>query len=304
MNLPWQGVFPAVTTQFRDDQSLDVPSTLAHVERLLEAGVHGLVMLGTLGEGTSLEPEEKRELLAATVEAVAGRVPVLAGVAELTTAAGCGFARDAQTIGADGLMVLPALVYKADAREALAHHRAVAGASGLPVMIYNNPVSYGVDVTPEMFAELASEPTIVAIKESSEDTRRIVDLRNAVGDRYVLFCGVDDIALECLLLGADGWLAGLVDAFPAETLRLWELARAGRLEEARELYRWFMPVLHLDTEVKLVQAIKLAVADVGWGRETVRAPRLPLAGAERERILGTIREALATRPQAATAPAA
>ncbi len=302
MQVSWQGVFPAVTTQFRADESLDVDATLAHLEQLLAAGVHGLVMLGTLGEGASLDAGEKRALLSTTVAAVGGRVPVLAGVAETTTAAACRLAADAEARGVDGLMVLPGLLYKADPIEALAHHRSVARASGLPIMVYNNPVAYGVDVTPEMFAELAEEPTIVAIKESSEDTRRIVDLRNAVGDRYLLFCGVDDIALECLLLGAEGWLAGLVDAFPAETVRLFELARAGRLEEARVLYRWFMPLLHLDTHVKLVQYIKLAVAEVGWGTETVRAPRQPLARDERQRVLATIRAAIATRP-APAAPA-
>jgi 4-hydroxy-tetrahydrodipicolinate synthase len=296
MRVSWRGVFPAVTTQFRADEALDVEKTLAHVEQLLAAGVHGLVMLGTLGEGSALDAEEKRTLLSATVAAVAGRMPVLAGVAETTTAAACRLASDAEARGVDGLMVLPGLLYKADAREALAHHRSVARASGLPIMVYNNPVAYGVDVTPEMFAELADEPTLVAIKESSEDTRRIVDLANTVGDRYILFCGVDDIALECLLLGAEGWLAGLVDAFPAETVRLFELAKAGRLEEACALYHWFMPLLHLDTHTKLVQYIKLAVAEVGWGTEAVRAPRLPLVGEERQRVLGTIRAALTTRP--------
>lgn len=297
MRVDWRGVFPAVTTQFTGSGEVDAGATARHVEVLLAAGVHGVVMLGTLGEGSSLEAEEKRALLAATVEGVGGRVPVLAGVAELSTAAACRMARDAEGIGVDGLMVLPALVYRADAREAMGHFRAVAGASGLPVMVYNNPVAYGVDVTPEMFAELADEETIVAIKESSEDTRRVTELRNAVGDRYALFGGVDDIALECLLLGADGWLAGLVDAFPRETVRLWELARAGALEEARVLYRWFLPLLRLDTEVKLVQNIKLAVAEVGWGTETVRAPRLPLAGEERERALRVIRTAISHRPR-------
>jgi len=296
MRVDWSGVFPALTTQLTPDQELDADATMAHVEHLLAAGVHGVVMLGTLGEGTSLSAEEKRQLLAATVGAVGGRVPVLAGVAEYTTAEACRLARDAEELGVDGLMVLPGMVYRSDPRETLAHFRSVARASGLPVMVYNNPVSYGVDVTPEMFAELADEETLVAIKESSEDTRRIVDLRNAVGERYVLFCGVDDIALEALAAGADGWLAGLVDAFPAETVRLWELMREGNLDEARAIYRWFMPLLHLDTHPKLVQYIKLAVAEVGWGAETVRAPRLPLEGEERKRVLAVIRKGIAERP--------
>lgn len=296
MRVDWTGIFPAVTTQLTAAEELDTAATVRHVEHLLAAGVHGVVMLGTLGEGTSLAAEEKRSLLAATVAAVAGRVPVLAGVAEYTTAEACRLARDAEELGVDGLMVLPGMVYRSDRRETLAHYRAVARASGLPVMVYNNPVSYGVDVTPEMFAELADEETLVAIKESSEDTRRIVDLRNAVGERYVLFCGVDDIALEALAAGADGWLAGLVNAFPAETVRLFDLVRDGDLDEARALYSWFMPLLHLDTHPKLVQYIKLAVAEVGWGTETVRAPRLPLEGDERDRVLAVIRQGLADRP--------
>ena len=296
MRVDWTGIFPALTTQLTSDQEVDTDATMAHVEHLLSAGVHGVVMLGTLGEGTSLSAEEKRQLLAATVAAAGGRVPVLAGVAEYTTAEACRLARDAEELGVDGLMVLPGMVYRSDPRETLTHFRSVARASGLPVMVYNNPVSYGVDVTPEMFAELADEETLVAIKESSEDTRRIVDLRNAVGERYVLFCGVDDIALEALAAGADGWLAGLVDAFPAETVRLWELMREGNLDEARAIYRWFMPLLHLDTHPKLVQYIKLAVAEVGWGAETVRAPRLPLEGEERKRVLAVIRKGIAERP--------
>lgn len=296
MHVDWKGIFPALTTQFTADQELDIDATMGHVERLLEGGVHGVVMLGTLGEGTSLSPDEKRILLASTVAAVGGRVPVLAGVAEYTTAAACALARDAEEIGVDGLMVLPGMVYRSDPRETVTHYRSVARASGLPVMAYNNPVSYGVDITPGMFADLADAATLVAIKESSEDTRRIVDLRNAVGDRYVLFCGVDDIALEALAAGADGWLAGLVDAFPRETVRIWELMNEGKLEEARAIYRWFMPLLHLDTHPKLVQYIKLAVAEVGWGTETVRAPRLPLDTAERDRILAIIRRGIAERP--------
>ena len=296
MNVDWHGIFPALTTQFEEDESLDHEATVEHVERLIEAGVHGVVMLGTLGEGNSLSADEKRELLIATVSAVDGRVPVIAGVAEYTTAAAERLAAAAERIGVDGLMVLPGMTYRSDPRETIAHYRAVAGASGLPVMVYNNPVSYGVDVTPEMFAELADCETIVAIKESSEDTRRITDIRNSVGNRYVLFCGVDDIALEALAAGADGWLAGLVDAFPRETVRIWELVGEGRLDEARAIYRWFMPMLHLDTHPKLVQYIKLAVQEVGWGRETVRRPRLPIEGDERERVLETIRAGIADRP--------
>jgi dihydrodipicolinate synthase/N-acetylneuraminate lyase len=296
MRVKWKGVFPAVTTQFQRDQSLDVEATAAHVDVLIRSGVHGLIPLGTVGENTALEYGEKLILLKATVQTAAGRVPVLAGIAEYTTALACRFARDAEKAGVDGLMILPAMVYKADSREALTHVRAVARATGLPVMCYNNPISYGVDITPEMFEQLAGEPNIVAIKESSEDVRRITDLINLLGDRYILFNGVDDLVLESVLLGATGWVAGLVNAFPAENQALWDLAVSGKFEEAREIYRWFMPLLHLDTKVKLVQYIKLAMSETGLGSETVRAPRLPIEGEERRRILQIIRNAIATRP--------
>jgi dihydrodipicolinate synthase/N-acetylneuraminate lyase len=297
MAAQWHGVFPAATTQFHHDQSLDIRSTLSHLETMIKAGVHGLIMLGTVGENCSLEYSEKFDVLKATVEYVAGRVPVLSGVAECTTALACRFARDAQRIGADGLMVLPAMVYKSDPREAIVHFRTVAAASDLPIMVYNNPVTYGVDVTPEMFAELADEPRLVAIKESSENVRRITDLKHTCGDRYTLFCGVDDLVLESLLLGATGWVSGLVNAFPAENRLLWDLATSGRWNEALDVYRWYTPLLHLDTHVKLVQYIKLAAQECGLGSEMVRAPRLPLEGEERERILSIIRRGIATRPK-------
>lgn len=298
-NVPWTGVFPAATTHFHDDQSLDIAETTDHVEAMIDTGVHGMIMLGTVGENCSLDDAEKLDVLKATVQRVAGRVPVLSGVAECTTARACRFARDAEAIGVDGLMVLPAMVYKSDARETMAHFRAVGNASALPIMCYNNPVSYGVDITPEMFAELSDEPTLVAIKESSEDVRRITDLRNAVGDRYLLFCGVDDLVLESLLLGAQGWVSGLVNAFPRENRLVWDLATSGRLDDALEVYRWYMPLLHLDTHVKLVQYIKLAVAECGLGSEMVRAPRLTLEGEERERIQAIIRKGIESRPDPA-----
>jgi len=292
----WHGVYPAVTTQFRDDHSVDLPATLEHVETLLRAGVHGLIMLGTVGENCSLEYPEKLEVLRATIRAVAKRVPVLSGVAECSTALACRFAADAQKAGADGLMVLPAMVYKSDPRETITHFRAVARASELPILVYNNPVSYGVDITPAMFQEMADEPKFVAIKESSENVRRITDLKNQCGDRYLLFCGVDDLVLESVVLGAVGWVSGLVNAFPAENRLLWDLALAGRYEEAVKLYRWYTPLLHLDTHLKLVQYIKLAMAETGLGSERVRPPRLPLTGAERESVLAIIRTAIQTRP--------
>ncbi len=301
MAIEWRGVYPAVTTQFKPDQSLDLEATEAHLDMLIRAGVDGLVMLGTVGEAASLDPVEKRDVLNAAVKTAGGRLPVLAGVAEGATAAACRLAVDAQDLGCDGLMVLPGLVYTSDARETLAHYRSVAQATNLPVMCYNNPVSYGVDITPQMFADLADTPNLLAIKESSDDVRRLTDLVNLLGDRYVLFCGVDDLALESALMGADGWVAGLVNAFPEETVQLWSLAKAGRWEVARALYRWFAPVLHLDCHVKLVQYIKLAQAMCGLGTETVRAPRMVIEGEERERVMAIIQAAIDARPARAAA---
>ncbi len=297
MSPTWRGVYPAITTQFHADHSLNLDGTNRHIDKLIEAGVHGIIVLGTVGENCSLEYAEKLEVLRAAVSHVNHRVPVLSGVAECSTRLACRFAADAEKAGADGLMVLPAMVYKSDPRETIAHYRAVANASDLPIMCYNNPVSYGVDITPAMFADLADEPKFVAIKESSENVRRITDLKNQCGDRYILFCGVDDLVLESMLLGAVGWVSGLVNAFPAENRLLWDLASAGKYEEALKVYRWYTPLLHLDTHPKLVQYIKLATAATGLGSETVRPPRLPLAGKEREEILAIIRTAIETRPK-------
>jgi dihydrodipicolinate synthase/N-acetylneuraminate lyase len=296
MNVTWRGVFPATTTEFKADQSLDLPATAKHIDAMIHAGVHGLIVLGTVGENCSLEYREKLDVIRTAKEAIGGRVPLLTGVAECSTALACRFAVDAQKAGVDGLMVLPAMVYKADGREAMTHFRAVAKATDLPIMVYNNPVSYGVDITPPMFVDLADELKFVAIKESSENVRRITDLKNVCGDRYLLFAGVDDLALESAMLGASGWVSGLVNAFPAENRLLWDLATAGQFEEALKIYRWYTPLLHLDTHVKLVQYIKLANAECGLGSEMVRAPRLPLEGNEREEILAIIRKAIRTRP--------
>jgi len=293
----WKGVFPAATTQLKRDQSLDLKATARHLEVLIDSGVSGLIMLGSLGENTALEAEEKRRVMEMAVKTSAGRVPVLSGVAECSTAAACRYARDMEKLGADGLMVLPAMVYKADPRETITHFRTVAKASELPIICYNNPVAYTVDITPEMFAELADEKTLVAIKESSGNVRRITDLFNTVGNRYTIFTGVDDLALESVLLGAEGWIAGVGLAFPRENQYLWELATSGQWEKARELYRWYTPLLHLDIPIKFVQYIKLAIQECGLGAEWVRAPRLPLEGREREEILKIIRKGIATRPK-------
>jgi 4-hydroxy-tetrahydrodipicolinate synthase len=292
----WSGVFPATTTQFTRDERLDVAATQKVVAALIDDGVDGVICMGTVGENCSLSADEKRAVMAAIREAAAGRVPVLSGVAENTTALASQYARDAEKIGIDGLMLLPAMVYKSNRRETLHHYRSVAEATGLPIMVYNNPVSYGVDITVEMFGELAELSNIVAIKESSEDTRRLTDLRRAHGERFVLFAGVDDIVLECLMLGASGWVSGLTNAFPRESVALFALAKAGRYAEALAIYRWFMPLLHLDTTPTLVQCIKLAEQLMGRGSEMVRAPRLCLDGSERAWVEALVREAVATRP--------
>ncbi|MBM3836063.1 MAG: dihydrodipicolinate synthase family protein [Verrucomicrobia bacterium] len=293
----WTGVFPAVTTQLKKDQSLDLDATAKHVEALIESGVTGLIMCGSLGENQSLDPREKRQVIEMAVKVARGRLPVLSGVAEMSTEAACCYVRDCEKLGADGFMLMPAMVYKGDPREAMTHLRSVAKATGLPIMIYNNPISYGNDVTPEMFAQLAGVTNFVAIKESSGNTRRITDLRNTVGDRYAIFTGVDDLVLESAILGIDGWVAGAGIAFPEENQYLWELTRRGQWEKARQIYRWFTPLLHLDTHVKFVQYIKLAVQECGFGAEWVRAPRLPLTGGERAQVLKIIRDGINQRPR-------
>lgn len=296
MNVDWSGVFPAITTKFKEDHSLDFGAMEEHLEAQIEAGVHGFVMLGTLGENASLSTDEKHEVVKAALSVSDGRVPVLAGVAETTTAAASEFVERGTSYGTDGFMLLPGMLYHSDRRETLRHFRTVAERSERPLMIYNNPVAYDVDTTPEMFAELAEEESIVAIKESSDDVRRITDIYNQTGNRYQLFCGVDNLALESMLMGAVGWVAGLVNAFPEETVAIYELVQAGRVEEAREIYRWFAPLLDLDVSTKLVQNIKLAEAMVGIGTEPVRPPRLPLAGEERARVKQVIEKGLAERP--------
>jgi 4-hydroxy-tetrahydrodipicolinate synthase len=292
----WSGVFPAVPTQFATDLALDIPATLKHVDALLENGVHGLIMLGTIGENCSLSRAEKTQVLRATVEMVRGRVPVLNGVAEFTTQGACDTARAAEDSGVDGLMVMPAMVYNSDERETVHHFRTVAASTGLPIMCYNNPPVYRVDLTPSMFKALADVENLVCIKEASGDVRRVTDLFNALGNRYLVFSGLDDVALESILLGCTGWVSGLVDAFPRENRLLWDAATSGDCRRALEIYRWYMPMLHFDSHPKLVQYIKLTCAELGYGTETVRPPRLPLVGEERERILKIVRDCVATRP--------
>ncbi len=298
MKHPWTGVFPAITTQMHRDGSLDLEATARHTEGLIASGITGIVFLGSLGENQTLSGEEKRLVMREMVRVVRGRIPVLSGVAEAATAEAVRYTRDCEALGADGCMVLPPMSYRTpDPEERLAHFRTVAKSTGLPLMIYNNPISYANEVTPEMFARLASVKNFVAIKESSGDTRRITDLRNTVGDRYALFTGVDDLVLESAALGIDGWVAGTGIAFPAHNQWLWELLQAGDFQKAREIYRWFTPLLHLDVQVKFVQNIKLAVQECGLGKEWTRAPRLPLRGAERKAVLKIIHDGIASAPK-------
>lgn len=297
MKTKWTGVFPAITTQMHRDGSLNLEGTARHAEILIESGVQGLIFLGSLGENQTMTASEKRSVLEAMRDAVQGRVPVLSGVAETSTGEAIRYARDLEKMGVDGLMLMPAMLYRSDAREVLTHFKAVAASTGLPIMIYNNPISYANDITPSMFAELASVKNFVALKESSGDTRRITDLHNAVGDRYALFTGVDNLVMECAILGIDGWVAGTGIAFPEENQYLWELTRAGEWDKALEIYRWFTPLLHLDVHPKFVQYIKLAVQECGLGEEWVRPPRLPLVGAERKQVLQIIRHGIENRPR-------
>ena len=293
----WSGVFPACTTQLKRDQSLDLPATARHLEALIESGVNGLIMCGSLGENQTLDPDEKRAVVRCAVETARGRVPVLSGVAESSTAAAIRYVRDVEKLGASGVMLMPPMSYKGDPRETVTYFRAVARGGGLPIMIYNNPISYANDLTPALLAALADEEKFVALKESSGDPRRVTELHNTVGGRYAIFTGVDDLLLEASILGLDGWVAGTGIAFPRENQQLWKLTREGRWDEARQLYRWFQPLLKLDTHVHFVQYIKLCEQETGLGAEWVRAPRLLIAGTERRRVLQIIREGIRHRPK-------
>jgi 1-pyrroline-4-hydroxy-2-carboxylate deaminase len=300
----WHGVYPAATTQFAADFSLDIPACRRTLTALVADGVDGLVLLGTVGENNSLRPEEKRFALRAAVEAVGGRVPLVAGVSELTTDRAVEFARDAEKIGIDALMVLPAMVYVPTPEELYAHFRAVAEATALPIMLYNNPPAYRVTIELETLERLAAIPNVVAIKESAPDPRRFTDIANRFGDRFTMLAGLDDVALEAFLLGAVGWVSGLTSAFPRESVAMVAAAKRGDWDEARRIYRWFMPLLHLDADHDLVQSIKLAEQLMGRGSERVRMPRLPLSGERRADVIARVETCKATRPIAAPGAAA
>lgn len=294
--ISWQGVFPAVTTQFRDDASLDVDATAKVIDGLVGDGVSGLIVCGTVGENTSLSRAEKVQVMEAAVGVARGRVPVICGIAEFTTANAIETARAAAAAKVDGIMVMPALVYSAKPHESAAHFRSVARATELPVMVYNNPPIYKNDITPDILASLADCDTIVCFKDSSGDTRRFIDTRRRVGDRFVLFAGLDDVVVESVAMGAVGWVSGMSNAFPREGETLFRLARAGRHAELMPLYEWFMPLLHLDARPDLVQCIKWCEHRMGRGSWRTRAPRLPLQGDDLAHVERVMDEALGQRP--------
>jgi 4-hydroxy-tetrahydrodipicolinate synthase len=295
MTFEWKGIFPALTTQFTKNDELDLPLFERSLRSQLDAGVHGIVLGGTLGEASTLSTAEKETLVRFAIEKINGKVPVILNIAEASTKDALLQTANAIKWGADGLMLLPPMRYKADDRETVVYFKKIAQSTDLPIMIYNNPVDYKIEVTLDMFDELQACKNITAVKESTRDVSNVTRMRNHFGNRYQILCGVDTIAMEELLLGADGWVAGLVCAFPKETVMIYELVKAGKIEEATKIYRWFMPLLELDIHPKLVQYIKLAAAQTGLGSEYVRAPRLILEGAEREKILSIINKGIATR---------
>ena len=297
MRPEWKGVYPALTTKFTHDDQLDIPAFLKNIEFQIESGVHGCVIGGSLGEASTLTQGEKVELLTAAVSHINDRIPVIMNIAEQSTADAVSAAQNAQDNRADGLMMLPPMRYPSDSRETVEFYKAVATSCDLPIMTYNNPFDYKIEITIPMFEELLKLDSIEATKESTRDVTNVTRMRNAFGDDIKILCGVDTLALEELALGADGWVAGLVDAFPRETVVIYELVQQGRLKEARDIYRWFMPLLELDIHPKLVQYIKLAEVATGIGTEPVRPPRLPLEGEERTRVQKIINDALAIRPE-------
>ncbi|SFC70692.1 4-hydroxy-tetrahydrodipicolinate synthase [Zunongwangia mangrovi] len=298
MAIKWEGVMPAVTTKFTKDDELDLVTFEKNINAQLEAGVNGIILGGTLGEASTLTPAEKETLVKKTLEITAGQVPVIINIAEQSTTEAIQVAKNAEAWGAQGLMLLPPMRYKATDHETVVYFKEIAKSTSLPIMIYNNPVDYKIEVTIEMFEELLADcPTIEAVKESTRDISNVTRLKNKFGDRIKILCGVDTLALESMVAGADGWVAGLVAAYPAETVAIYKLVKAGDIEEALRIYRWFMPLLELDISPQLVQNIKLAEVATGLGTEYVRAPRLVLQGAERERVQGIIDAAMAVRPE-------
>lgn len=296
MQFEWKGVFPALLTPFTDKDELDLVVFEKNLAAQVAAGVHGVIIGGSLGEASTITEMEKESMVKFAGDYLNGQIPVVLNIAENTTRDAIQQAANAKKWGANGIMLLPPMRYKADDRETISFFKTVARSTGLPIMIYNNPHDYKIDTRPDMFDELIECENITALKESSRDITNLTRMKNRFGDRIKILCGVDTLALEELCLGADGWVAGLVDAFPRETVAIYQFVKEGKLEEAIKIYRWFMPLLELDIHPKLVQYIKLAATQTGLGSEYVRAPRLPLVGEERERILKIIEEGISTRP--------
>ena len=296
MSFEWKGVFPALLTPFTADDKLDLAMYEKNLAAQVDAGVHGIIIGGSLGEASTITVKEKEELVEFSIEYLNGKIPVILNIAESSTKDAIQQAINAHTWGADGIMLLPPMRYKSDDRETITYFKAVANSTELPIMIYNNPVDYKIDTRPDMFDELVDCKNITALKESSRDVTNLTRMKNRFGDRFKILCGVDTLAMEELCLGADGLVAGLVCAFPAETVAIYNLVEAGKIAEATKIYRWFMPMLELDIHPKLVQYIKLAATQVGICNEYVRAPRLTLIGEERERVLKVINDGIATRP--------
>ena len=297
MSVYWKGIYPAITTKFTEDDQLDLSAFGTNLQAQIDAGVDGIILGGSLGEASSLTEDEKFELVRFTLAQAGDQIPVVLNIAEQTTREAVRIAEKAQEAGAHGLMLLPPMRYKATDRETVTYFQDIAGATDLPIMIYNNPIDYGIEITLDMFEQLASLPTVQAVKESSRQISNVTKMYNRFGDRFRVLTGVDTLALESLLMGADGWVAGLVCAFPRETVAIYRLVQAGRIAEAMEIYRWFLPILELDVSPQLVQNIKLAEVATGLGTEHMRRPRLPLAGAERQRVLTILEEGLANRPE-------
>ncbi|MBT29342.1 MAG: dihydrodipicolinate synthase family protein [Thalassobius sp.] len=297
MKVNWKGIYPAITTKFTDDDKIDFAAFEKNLVYQMEAGIDGVILGGTLGEASSLSEEERIALTKATVEMVDGKIPVILNIAEQATSVAVKQAQIAKECGASGLMMLPPMRYKATSRETVEYFKAIANSTDLPIMIYNNPVDYKIMVTLEMYEELAECKNIVAVKESTRDVSNVTRMINKFGDRFSVMGGIDTLALECMYLGATGWVGGLVCAFPRETVAIYRLYKAGRHEEALKIYRWFLPLLELDLSPQLVQNIKLAEVYTGIGTENVRAPRLKLAGKEREEVVKIIEDSLAVRPE-------
>ncbi|UII76050.1 dihydrodipicolinate synthase family protein [Flagellimonas sp. HMM57] len=297
MKMDWNGVMPAITTKFTANDELDMQMFATNINAQIKAGVHAIILGGSLGEASTLDDNEKKALIAHTVELVDGKIPVIMNIAEKTTKNAIVAAERAKQYGASGLMILPPMQYNATDYETLAYFDAIAKSTSLPIMIYNNPVDYKIEVTLDMFEELVKNDNIQAVKDSTRDLTNITRIKNRFGDRLKVLCGVDTLAMESLLMGAEGWVAGLVCAFPRETVAIYELVKAGRIEEATKIYRWFMPLLELDINPQLVQNIKLAEVATGIGTEYVRLPRMPLQGEERSRVLSIIEKGVKTRPE-------